>query len=286
MKKLCRAAVFAILITVLLSLPALVSADYPSPTEKGYVNDFADLLSEDTENKIAAIGRELEEKTTAQVVLVTIETLEGQDIRSYAGELFERWGIGQKGEDNGVLILYSVGDRLICFEVGYGLEGALTDIETDRIRREYIRPYTREKNDFDTGLLQGYLATVKEVADEYGVEIDTGAELLEQKPERRSPYASRGIGIGSSFILVILFLVFDGIFFRFKIVSTLVKILFWSSFFGGGGRGGWGGGGFGGGGFGGGGFGGGGFGGGGFRGGGFGGFGGGRSGGGGSSGDA
>lgn len=271
MRKFCKVITFTVLIIIAFSLPVFAVDNYPSPTEKGYVNDFAGLLSEDTENKIASVGKELENKTTAQVVLVTIETLNGEDIRSYASGLFEKWGIGQKGKDNGVLILYSIGDRQISFEVGYGLEGVLTDIETDQIRRDYVRPYTREKNDFDTGLLQGYLATVREIADGYGAEIDIGVEVPEKVPVNRPPYTTRSRGVNLSPILIILFLVFDGVFFRFRITSTIIKIFFWSNIFRGGrggwggGRGGWGGGGSGSGG---------------------GGFGGGRSGGGGSSGDA
>jgi uncharacterized protein len=268
------AATLIFLIILMLSQYAFAEDIYPSPTEVFFVNDFAGVISDDTERQIAEMGKELEAKTGAQVVLVTLDTLDGEDIENYANELFNKWGIGQKGEDNGILILNSVGDRLIRIEVGYGLEGAVPDIKTAEIRQEYMNPYLKD-GDYNAGLYGGYAAVVGEVAKEYGAVI--GEDFKEQQripsssvPEEKS--AKRGLNLGPFFLIG--FLIFDGIVLKFKITSTILKILFWGSFFGGG-RGGYGG-------RGGGGFGGGGFGGGGRSGGGFGG--GGRSGGGGSSG--
>lgn len=268
------AATLIFLIILMLSQYAFAEDIYPSPTEVFFVNDFAGVISDDTERQIAEMGKELEAKTGAQVVLVTLDTLDGEDIENYANELFNKWGIGQKGEDNGILILNSVGDRLIRIEVGYGLEGAVPDIKTAEIRQEYMNPYLKD-GDYNAGLYGGYAAVVGEVAKEYGAVI--GEDFKEQQripsssvPEEKS--TKRGLNLGPFFLIG--FLIFDGIVLKFKITSTILKILFWGSFFGGG-RGGYGG-------RGGGGFGGGGFGGGGRSGGGFGG--GGRSGGGGSSG--
>ena len=88
----------------LLTAGSHAAADYPSATDEFFVNDFAGVLDQDTERSILQIGKTLEELTTAQVVVVTIGTLDGQDIDSYANELFRRWGIGQKDKNNGVLI--------------------------------------------------------------------------------------------------------------------------------------------------------------------------------------
>ncbi|HHW00299.1 MAG TPA: TPM domain-containing protein [Clostridiaceae bacterium] len=267
-----------------------VSADnYPSPTQEFFINDFADVLNYETEEKIYRLGKQLEDKTGAQVVLVTIDSLNGEDIDEYANKLFEKWGIGQKDVDNGILILFAKAERLLRIEVGYGLEGAVPDIKTAEIRENYIRPYT-QYDDFDSGFYYGYAAVVNEVAKEYNVEINADTspspgDLNQDQHNggnRNRSDDSSGLGF---FAFIVFFLVFDGIFLKFRVTSFILKVLFWNSFFGGGrrgGRGGWGGGGWGGGGFGGGGFGGGGFGGGGFGGGSSGG--GGRSGGGGSSG--
>lgn len=258
-----------VILAFLIIVPAVVFAEvnYPQPTNVFFVNDYADVLSRNTENRIAAIGKQLEDMTGAQVVLVTISSLDGENVDVYRNELFERWGIGQKDKDNGILILYASAERMLGIEVGYGLEGAVTDGKTAQIREKYVKPYTRN-DDFDNGLYSGYAALVNEVAKEYGADIDTGFKNeFYVEPEHYDSDYNRSRSFDFSPVLVILFLIFDGVFFRFRITSTIVKILFWSSFLGGrggrGGRGGFGGGGFGGGrgGFGGGGFGGGGFGG-------------------------
>ena len=161
-----RAFVFMIIIILSVLMPSVVYSrgSFPSPTEEFFVNDFAGVLNSDTREKIQRIGKSLEDMTTAQVVLVTVDSLDGQDIDSYANELFEQWGIGQKDKDNGVLILDAVSERQLRIEVGYGLEGALTDIETADIRTQYMNPYLKN-NDYDNGLLNGYFAVVNFVAE-------------------------------------------------------------------------------------------------------------------------
>lgn len=285
--KLCKAAVIILIALSIFPAAVCAEADYPDPTPGFFVNDFADVLSQSTEEKILDIGRQLEDKTSAQVAAVTVNSLEGQDIDSYAVGLFEKWGIGQKDKDNGVLILAAISERELRIEVGYGLEGALPDIKAARIRTGVMNPYLKE-NDFDGGFLNGYIAVVEAVAAEYGVTIDTGsaarAPYAPYAPHAPSDsYSYPGQTSKSNYFYIIMFILFiaiDGVIFKFRITSFLFRVFLFSRFFGGG-RGGWGGGGRGG--WGGGGFGGGrgGFGGGGFRGSSGGG---GRSGGGGSSG--
>lgn len=162
-----------------------------------------------------------------------------------------------------MLILNAVNDRNLRIEVGYGLEHVLTDIGTSNIRKDYMNPYLAE-GDYDTGLYTGYIAVVEKILSEYNVELDGIEDYVKSESPSVYPYPSnqdinrspRRINFAP--ILFIIFLAFDGIVFKFKITSTILKILFWASFYGGGrgGRGGpWGGGrgGFGGGGFGGGG---------------------------------
>lgn len=292
MKRYLQIIIFIIIAVSVFSAAAYAEGNYPSPTPEFYVNDFADVLDQSTQDRIQGIGRQLEDLTTAQVVLVTINTLDGQDIDTYASELFENWAIGQKEKDNGVLILNAVQDRQLRIEVGYGLEGILPDITAAKIRTEDMNPYLKN-GDYDNGLLNGYISVVNTVSKEYNVTVDTGATQPRSYPGDSMTSGDRPRSVGKNTfysIFIILFLAVDGIFFRFRITAVILKMIFYAGFFGGGGRGGrggrggWGGGGNGGfGGFGRGGFGG--FGGGG-GGGGFGGSsgGGGRSGGGGSSG--
>lgn len=225
---------------MIFSITANAGPDYPSHTKEFFVNDYAGVLSQDVRQKIVDIGNELQDKTTAQVVLATIDSLDGQNIDDYSIDLATKWKIGQKNKDNGVLILFAKKERLLKIEVGYGLEGILPDSKTAQIREEYIKPYTKN-NDFDNGFLNGYTAIVKEVAGEYGAAINSAGEV-----RHSSAANSEKTKLSKNFkffpILIIILLICDGIFFRFRITSMLIQIIFWSGFFRGG-RGGWGGGG-------------------------------------------
>ena len=90
--------------------------DYPSPTSDFFVNDFASCLTEEDKSTIQALGEELYEKTKAQVVVVTVQSLGGRDIESYSIGLAREWGIGDKDDDSGVLLLLSTGDRQVRME--------------------------------------------------------------------------------------------------------------------------------------------------------------------------
>ncbi len=235
-----RKLILVLLAAVMIfSITANAGPSYPSPTREFFVNDFAGVLSQDVRQKIVNIGKELQDKTTAQVVLATIDSLDGQNIEDYSIDLATKWGIGQKNKDNGVLILFAKKERLLRIEVGYGLEGILPDSKTAQIREQYIKPYTKN-NDFDKGFLNGYTAIVKEVAGEYGAAINSAGEV-----RQNSTANSEKFKLSKNFkffpILIIILLICDGIFFRFSITSMLIQIIFWSGFFRGG-RGGWGGG--------------------------------------------
>ena len=114
--------------------------DYPSPTSDFFVNDFASCLTDEDKSTIQALGEELYKKTKAQVVVVTVQSLGGRDIDSYSIGLAREWGIGDKDDDSGVLLLLSTGDRQVRIEVGKGLEGSLTDGKSGRILDSYAVP--------------------------------------------------------------------------------------------------------------------------------------------------
>lgn len=150
-----------------------VSFAVVTPNAEFYVKDDANVLSEETEDYIMQTNIDLEQKTGAQIVVVTIPSLEGESIEEYANELFRAWGIGSKEKNNGLLLLCSTGDRLFRVEVGYGLEGILPDGKTGRMQDEYIIPYLKENN-YDEGIRNGYSAFLQEIAEEYGVTISNG----------------------------------------------------------------------------------------------------------------
>ena len=99
----------------------------PPPTQDIYLVDDAGMVEPEDRQKILAMGRDLDHATKAQVVVVTMTTLEDESIESYANRLFRSWGIGDKKKNNGVLLLIAKEDRKFRIEVGYGLEGAITD---------------------------------------------------------------------------------------------------------------------------------------------------------------
>lgn len=165
-----------ILILAIFSIVLVTNSSYAivSQTREFYVNDSANLLSAETEDYIINMNKTLEKQTGAQIVVVTVQNLEGQSLEEYATELFRDYGIGDKEKNNGVLLLCAYEERQFRIEVGYGLEGTLTDGKTGRIQDEYIIPYLKENN-FNDGIRNGFNAVLKEVENEYGIAIE-GAE--------------------------------------------------------------------------------------------------------------
>lgn len=171
--------IWAILAVVVLCLTAMVPAfaktDYPSATSNFFVNDFANCIDAEDEQKIQTLGKQLYKQTKAQVVVVTVESLDGKSIEDYSIGLAREWGIGDKDNNSGVLLLLSTSDREIRIEVGKGLEGKLTDGKTGRILDNYAIPYLKD-NDFSQGLYESYNVLIQEVYSEYGVEGYTGVQ--------------------------------------------------------------------------------------------------------------
>ena len=140
----------------------------------GYVNDFAGVMAPADQQAINTLLTEVESKTTDQVAVVTVATTEPETIEQYAVKLFKKWGIGQKGKDNGVLFLIAVRDHTLRIEVGYGLEGALTDAMSSQIISQMVVPEFKQGR-MSYGILQGTKAIVSIIAKESGVTI-TGQE--------------------------------------------------------------------------------------------------------------
>ena len=259
-----------VLLLLLLAGPVWAQQiDVIDPTGR-LVTDAADMLSPQEEQTLESRLVAYDDSTSTQIAVVTVPDVGGNDPVMYAVELGRKWGVGQGGQDNGVVVLISRDDRTITIATGYGLEGAIPDVVAERIRRNIMTPYFREGRFFE-GISAGVDALMAAARGEFSAEDRTP----------RHAQTPRSVDFGTIFVLLII---------AFFVLSSIGKRG------GGGGRGGgkryrsrfggppiiiWGGGGFGGGGGGFGGFGGGG---GGFGGGGFGGFGGGSFGGGGASG--
>lgn len=164
----------AIVLVISLSFSSF-AINLPEPTNDFFVNDFANVISEDNEDEIMKIGADLYSQTTAQVVVVTVDSLDGYDVDEYAIELGREWGVGSK-DNNGVVILLSLTDRQISIQVGYGLEGCLNDGKVGRILDDYASPHLRT-DDFSTGLTECYKAVANIVCEEYSVELNSEYEI-------------------------------------------------------------------------------------------------------------
>jgi uncharacterized protein len=148
-------------LVLLAALWALAAPTFPALT--GRVVDEAHLLpahdKERLEHKLAA----LEHNTTIQFVVVTLPTLQGYDIADYGYQLGRHWGIGQKGKDNGILLIVAPKERKVRLEVGYGLEGVITDYEADRIIRDVIVPRFK-KGEYAGGIMAGVDAVMAKLS--------------------------------------------------------------------------------------------------------------------------
>lgn len=158
--------VFHLLLCWLLAGTIEVYAQIEFPRLTGRVVDNAGLLSNATEATLASILEQHERATTNQVVVVTLENLQGYTIEEFGYQLGREWGIGQAGRDNGALLLVAKDERKVRIEVGYGLEGALTDaVSSDIIQRVILPQFKRGQ--FDEGILEGTQAILQAIAGEY-----------------------------------------------------------------------------------------------------------------------
>lgn len=163
----CKSKNFTNLLFILIFLacPALAPAVTPPVPDKPhqYVVDLAGVLDAGAENRLNAMLKELEAKTTAQVVVLTLNSLDGEDLKDFSHQTAVKWGIGQKGKDNGVLLTVAVKDRKYRIEVGYGLESTLPDSLVGSIGRQFLAPNFR-KGDYAGGILAAAAEIAKTVS--------------------------------------------------------------------------------------------------------------------------
>jgi len=217
----------------------LVLAAYAEPvaqlTATDYVNDFAHVLDQNTIAQMDEICRQIDQKAHAQIAVVTIKSLDGSDIESYAVDLFHQWGVGSKSSNRGVLILYAINDHRARIEVGYGLEPFC---QMARPADFSGKPFRSCGGQLQPGLCCWSLrAWPGVIAQDAGVQLTT--PTLAPAPSQRVRQPDGGISAGGIVLLIIIVLV--------VLFTPLRGILFWmlvSGMFGGGGsRGGFGGGG-------------------------------------------
>jgi uncharacterized protein len=136
------------------------------PPLTGRVTDTANMLSAATRQQLEDVLARLEQTDSTQIVVLTIPSLRGEVLEEFSIKVMDQWKIGQKDLDNGAMLLIVKNDRKIRIEVGYGLEGSLTDLMAGRIIRNVIVPQFRAGN-FDQGVINGVQAMIKVVRGEY-----------------------------------------------------------------------------------------------------------------------
>lgn len=231
-----------LLLQTFFAASALAAPSIPARPNKAsgiYVQDYAGVISQEDKQKMLSLGQDLDNKTTAQVAVITVNSLDGQPLEDYALAVLREWGIGNKQKNNGVLLVIAVKDRKSRIEVGYGLEGVLPDGLTGRIQDNYMLP-SFKKGDYSKGILQGYSAVAATIAKSEGVQL-SGVQYNGGARSGQGDAAS-GLNLSDLFVALVIIgiLLVDNIFLGGFFTNLILLLLFR-----GGGRGG--GGGFGGG---------------------------------------
>lgn len=170
MRKIKTGLFFAVALLLLLTgCDSTQTMAFPDPTEQFFVNDFADVMTDEDEQAVYAAGVALYEATDAQIVLLTVEDLGGQSLEDYALNIARSWGIGDEEKDNGILLLFTTDGPHSRVEVGYGLEGAVNDSKAGRILDTYLVPWYEDEEAWSAQLTDTYRALLNEVYTEYGL---------------------------------------------------------------------------------------------------------------------
>ncbi len=231
-----RLRVMLFLVIALIGfLPLSSFAAIPVPALSGRVNDYGAMISAPELAELDARLQQFEAAESTQIVILTVPSLQGEPIENFSIRVAETWKIGHKGSDNGVLLIVSRDDHKVRIEVGYGLEGSLTDLLSGRIVQDEIAPAFKA-GQFDAGFTKGVTSIIAAVHGEY-----------KAKPQ------TKGNGSKPSstlLILILLVIYFVSQIFRGHRGGPMANGGFGGGFYGGGGSfgGGGGGGGFGGGG--------------------------------------
>lgn len=195
------------------------------PRPEGYVNDRAKLLTAEEKARLESLLGRFESETTNQVVVLIVPSLEGDSLEDFSIRVAESWKPGQKDRDNGVIFLVALEDRKARIEVGYGLEGALTDAQTGRILQNLVFPAFRE-GDYPGGIQAGLVGILQSIRGEFPSQAAQGAEPTRQVRAQAS---------GLLLLLLLILLLFSRAG-RFFLMGSLLGGMW------GGGRGGFGGG--------------------------------------------
>lgn len=206
-----RKRMVAALMVALFAIAPAFAINFPALT--GRVVDQANIIQSDKRAAIEQKSADLEEKSGIQLVVATVNSLEGQEIEPYANELFRKWALGEKKKNNGVLLLVAPNERRVRIEVGYGLEGTLTDALSKVIISNAMTPRFKAGN-YSEGISRG--------VDDIITVLTTDASEWQKRPSLRLDY-QQPIDPASWILLAALF-----VFFILLIVSPTFRWLFFN----------------------------------------------------------
>ncbi|WP_286911111.1 TPM domain-containing protein [Clostridium sp. UBA1652] len=206
-KKIVLLSIFIISYLLLIGYSSTATELPQKPNSEICFQDYAKMFSGDTKNYILNASEDVKNKTTAEVTVVTINSLDGDSIENYAHTLFRFWSIGNREKNNGVLILISKEDRKFRVEVGYGLEGAIPDGKTGTYLRELTTYFKSEK--YDEGIITLYNRIIGDIGQEYNVNLSDYTPNISSSPKLKGVSIQREtiisilvfvLLVGSSFI--------------------------------------------------------------------------------------
>jgi uncharacterized protein len=209
----------AVIIVLFLSSCASASKEIAFPKPQGYINDYAGILDAATKNELDALVRSVESSTSAEIAVAVVESAQGLTVQQYANALFAEWGVGKAGQDNGILMLVALEDRELWIEVGYGLEGVVTDLEAGVIVDDVILPFFRE-GEFSMGIYYGVAAIANKIYLESGMaglDISSLKSIDSFSPQASAPASTAG---GPNLFLLVC-LPFFGIIFIIIIIASI-----------------------------------------------------------------
>jgi uncharacterized protein len=157
------AAIIGILLLLLPNGAIAAPNEIPAPVGDIYVQDFANILSENEEIQMRNMGRSIEDQTTSQIAVLTINSIGETSIEEYAVEAYRKYGLGTEENNNGVLLVLAMQEKKIRIEVGYGLEGTIPDGKAGRILDEYAIPHLKNGQP-NLAVMNTYQALANEVS--------------------------------------------------------------------------------------------------------------------------
>ena len=204
---MARRLVMFVAVALLMTGPAFGQVRVPEQP-RSYVEDLANVIDAQHEQLLKGVLQELEQKTGAQYIVLTIDTTGGKAIAQYSVELaHNKWKLGQRDKDNGMLFVLAAQDRKYQFTPGYGLEGYLTDNYLGRLGRDVLVPYLRQ-NRYSEGIYRANLEVVQRIAEQSGVTLSGMPRLARRtQPARRG---RRAPGCSSIFFILLMIALMGG----------------------------------------------------------------------------